>query len=143
VPFTFLPGVGLLILSTVNRFHNVNTLIRARVRERPWGHVTRAEMRVLFRRAGLFHWALTSLYAAMALFSVAALIGNLQQGWAWAEALGPGPSDALITAGVVCVVFCAVALMAESALSHRMVRLYERCARLAEPEKLSTPPQGP
>lgn len=28
LPLTFIPGVGMLVLSTASRFHNVNSLIR-------------------------------------------------------------------------------------------------------------------
>jgi hypothetical protein len=126
VPFSFLSGVGLMILSTGNRLHNVNGLIRGFARERPIMERERVYLKLLLRRSRFLHRALTMLYVSMGLFSVAALAGNLSQNWAWAAgAAGATLADGLTALGVGGVVLCAAQLIVESALSYRVIRYYE------------------
>lgn len=131
-PFTFLPGVGLLILSTVNRFHNVNNLIRAAARDTGIDNNKPGErklrLRLLLRRSRYFHLALTSLYVSLAAFSIAALSGKLALSWLPGIAMA---ADMLTTFGVVCVVFSSWQLIRESTLSFRMIREHEEEAEKA------------
>lgn len=121
MPFTFIPGIGLLILSTANRFHHVNTLIRGLPKEQAGSKY----LKKLMRRSRYFHNALTSQYFAMACFAVAALVGNLSQNWLEGISFFVHAGSVLTTAGVASVVFSAWQLVRESALSFRMIRSQE------------------
>ncbi len=123
-PFSFLSGVGLLILSTANRFHHVNNLIRSF--QHHSGDTKYLEN--LLRRSRHFHTALTSLYISMGCFSVAALLGNLNQSWLGGAVLWVYVSDAVMTLGVACVVFSSWRLICESSLSYRMICQHEHDA---------------
>ncbi len=120
VPFTFIPGVAALILSTSNRFFHVNGLIRTLVKDSKKGH--EAEIAKLLRRSHYFHRALTSFYIAIGCFSIAALMGALHERWFAGDVLCTLAADGLIVAGVVFVVFAAVQMILESMLSFRMIR---------------------
>ena len=124
LPFTFLPAVGLLILSTANRFHHVNELIRGRGRERG----DHAYLCMLLRRSRYFHRALTALYLAMGAFAVAALLGNVNQSWLGGREPVQLAAGLLTTVGVGSVVYGAWLLILESALSFRMIRMHESIA---------------
>ena len=75
LPFTFIPGVGMLVLSTANRFHFINVLIREMVdkEEKPCPKT----MDILFKRSRHFQRALVAFYISICLFAVAALIGSI------------------------------------------------------------------
>ncbi|MEO1225158.1 MAG: DUF2721 domain-containing protein [Pseudomonadota bacterium] len=113
VPFTFIPGVGMLVLSTANRFHNVNELIRSLAREGdPPGHLP-----AMYGRTKRLNRALVAFYLALAAFALAALSSNMAL---WAEVLALRViADILITLGVTTVVFGASQLIVESMLAFR------------------------
>lgn len=117
LPFTFIPGVSMLVMSTATRFHNVNDLIRLLARDGdPSGHLT-----VLYGRVRRLNRALVSLYLALAAFALAALTSNMVQ-WSGTEVLRI-VSDVLITAGVTAVVFCASQLIVESMSAFRTAKV--------------------
>lgn len=121
MPFTFLSAIGLLILSTANRFHHVNTLIRGLPREQTGSKY----LKKLLKRSRYFHNALTAQYLAMAFFAVAALLGNLSHNWLADMAYFVHAGNVLTTLGVASVVFSAWQLIRESALSFKMIRSQE------------------
>lgn len=126
VPFSFLSGVGLMILSTGNRFHHVNDLIRGFSTKKPENAEQKAYLHDLLSRSYLLHHALATLYGAMAFFALSALVGLLQSRWSWALALGEALADILTTLGVAGVVICSCLLIIESAICSRIVRYYDR-----------------
>ncbi len=126
-PLVLLPGVGLLIMSTANRFGQIHGEFHHYLHEQHHsshtdrvhgsGHAHRSSIRstadVLWRRARLLRAALVSLYGASGLFALAGLIGGL------AEASGHDGRLMLMTmtcVGVFLVVFASVGLIAESRL---------------------------
>ncbi len=120
VPFTFIPGVAGLILSTSNRFFHVNGLIRVLVKE---GKKDREEeLAKLLKRSRCFHSALTFFYMAIGCFSIAALLGALHTRWFADSVLCALTADGLIVCGVVFVVFASVQMVRESMMSYRMIR---------------------
>jgi hypothetical protein len=117
LPFTFIPGVSMLVMSTATRFHNVNELIRSLARNGdPSGHLP-----VLYERVRRLNRALVSLYLALAAFALSALTSNMVE-WAGVPALRVA-SDILITAGVAAVVFCAGQLIVESMSAFRTAKV--------------------
>ena len=120
VPFTFIPGVAGLILSTSNRFFHVNSLIRELSGKGREAH--KDELVVLLKRTKCFHSALTFFYISIGCFSISALIGNLHQKWMPENTACVYAADGLILTGVVCVVFASAQMVRESALSYKMIR---------------------
>ena len=118
IPFTFIPGVAALILSTSNRFFHVNSLIRSQIKEGGRQDI----LGRLLKRSSFFHSALTLMYTSIGCFSVSALLGNLHQNWY------PGSeeiiifSDILVLSGVFCVVTASIQLVRESFLSFTMIK---------------------
>ena len=58
LPFTFIPGVGMLVLSTANRYFHIKNRIYEALRK-PCEE-TKSEVPRLLKRARLFHRAITS-----------------------------------------------------------------------------------
>ncbi len=123
-PFTFIPGVGLVILSTANRFHHVNNVIRSFSKDQG----DREYLRMLLQRSKYFHRALTALYVSMGSFAVSALLGNLGLYMLEGERIWVYLTSGLTTLGVGAFVYCSVKLMQESALSFKMIKLFENLA---------------
>jgi hypothetical protein len=113
--------VGLVILSTANRFHHVNNLIRGYPE-----NGDREYLRMLLRRSQYFHKALTSLYVSMGAFAVSALLGNLGLYIFEGHVIWIYLTSLLTTLGVGAFVYCSVKLMQESALSFRLIRKFDR-----------------
>ncbi len=118
VPFTFIPGVGMLILSTSNRYYHVKDLIRDSIldekKKKLWSFDE------LMKRARLFHHALVALYVAIGSFSLAALSANIQQNWFKVHHnIAMAITDALTLSGVFCVVLASSVLIREATLSLR------------------------
>ena len=116
LPFTFIPGVGMLILSTANRYYQVKNRIREALQEK--SEEAKAEVQRLLRRAKLFHRAITSLYLSIGCFALAALMGNIHNNWfSQYGKLCIVMSDFLILIGVLFVVYSAFQLIKESTMS--------------------------
>lgn len=116
IPLTFLPGVAALILSTSNRYFNVKNLIRSAVDKGKKEYALH-----LLRRCKFFHRALTFLYLSIGCFSIAALLGNLSNNWFPNLVALSYSTDALIFAGVSCVIFSSYQLIRESIFSFSMI----------------------
>lgn len=120
VPFTFIPGVGMLIMSTSNRYYHVKELIRDIMLEEHKKELWSFDN--LRKRARLFHRALVMLYIAIGGFSVSALIGNISQNWLNSYSdLCIIFADGFILLGVVCVVMASGILIQEATLSLRHI----------------------
>ncbi len=116
-PFSFLSGVGLLILSTSSRFINVkNEILNLSPEEcgRQTGRVKRE-----LRRSRLLRDALNSLYLSLVCFSLASLVGAL--GERFPEQVGL-TGYLLATVGVAAVVLASALLVQDSRLSLEIVQ---------------------
>jgi len=116
-PFSFLSGVGLLILSTSTRFINVkNEILKLSPEEckKQTDRVTRE-----LNRARLLRNALNSLYVSVVCFSLASLVGAF--GERFSEQVGL-IGYVLATAGVTAVVLASAQLVRDSRLSLEIVR---------------------
>ncbi len=118
LPMSFLPGVGLLILSTSTRYMNLSDRLRD-VRSVPTGSAASRELRCMW----LFRNALVGLYLAVACFSLATLASGLVSAAAMSATV---VLRALTTLGVLAVVYAAGQLLWESILT---LRLVENCDR--------------
>ncbi|MEL6324971.1 MAG: DUF2721 domain-containing protein [Pseudomonadota bacterium] len=125
ITFTFIPGVGLLIVSTANRFHVVNLLIRDMATGTS-PHPDPDVLPTMVSRSRRLQRALVVLYIAASSFAVPGLIGQIgtkwledavfiEQIWIW-----------LTTFGVAAVVLATILLILESRLA------FEWVGRLAE-----------
>ena len=120
LPFTFIPGVGMLVLSTANRFHFVNVLIR----EMTSGEHEFCEksIQILLKRSRHFQRALVSFYLSICLFAISALIGSINANWLLQDgAQSAYITDITITLGVASLIYGAVRLVSESLLAFHMV----------------------
>ena len=117
IPIGMLPGIGLLILSTSNRYWTVvSDLLGMGAEEAPRACIERY-------RARLFRNALVSLYAAVACASTSALAGSLL------NFLGAGGEKfaAIGSAlAIACVVYASAELIRESVLSLRVVAIHQQ-----------------
>ena len=120
LPFTFIPGVGMLILSTSNRYYHVKELIRETMLKEHKKELWSFEN--LMVRARLFHRALVFLYIAIGSFSLAALTANIHQNWVIKDNhICVVLADGLILAGVACVVLASAVLIREATVSLRHI----------------------
>jgi len=131
IPFTFIPGVGMLVLSTANRLQNVSTLIREIIQSQH--HVYEENLEILLQRTRLFHRALVCFYSAVGLLALAALVGSLQLSL---DNLGSDVAKLITTVGVVSVIVGTIQLIQESIISSRLLlyckKTHERILRLKE-----------
>ncbi len=128
LPFTFIPGVGMLVLSTANRFHIINGLIRKMVAEKPGEHGQREQserykrtLAVLLKRSQHFQRALVSFYLAICLFAISAL-GSISVHWIPLTIGTYYLSDITILLGVICMVYGSIRMVLESLLAFDMIR---------------------
>ncbi|MDX1428910.1 MAG: DUF2721 domain-containing protein [Rhodothermales bacterium] len=113
-PLILLPGVGLLIVSTSNRYNRLHDEVHDMIDHR---HAS-VPMDQLLIRGRLFRNALVSLYCCVALFSLASLLGVV------AEELGAGSEWIVLTLlllGILCLSVAAMLLIRESLLSFRII----------------------
>ncbi len=131
ITFTFIPGVGLLIVSTANRFHVVNLLIR----DMATGTSPHPDPDVLPKmviRSRRLQRALVALYIAASAFAVSGLIGQISATWMKDAILAQVPLW-LTTFGVSAVVFATIMLIMESRMAFDWVgRLAETAQRRSD-----------
>lgn len=131
IPFTFIPGVGMLVLSTANRLYNVTTLIREIIQSQR--HMYEHDLSTLVKRTQLFHRALICFYAAVGLLGCAALFGSFHAFITVAEI---SMVKTITTGGIICVVIGSVQLIRESIISSRLIidckRTRERINKLQQ-----------
>lgn len=125
IPITFLPGIGLLILSTANRFGQLNTEISHLETN---NDASKGFIKRQIKRSHLFSNALVSLYTAVGFFSVASLLSEVFM--IFLEAFAPIILITFVLLGVFCVLFAASQLIQESLLALKNVRL--RCIKTLE-----------
>ena len=117
LPLSFIPGVGLLIMSTSNRFGQLNAEIAKNLTSTP---VNRPLLDRLVFRSYLFSYSLVTLYIAVGSFSLGSLIGGLTLEWTVVS-----KTILLITIclGVLCVLIAAVLLILESINNLKCIKI--------------------
>ncbi len=122
LPFTFIPGAAMLVLSTSNRYFHVKELIREIMLEEHKKKLWSFED--LMERAKLFYYALVVLYVAIGSFSLSALTGNIHQNWINSDSsICIVISDSFVLIGVVCIVLASAILIREATLSLRHIEV--------------------
>ncbi len=114
-PLTFLPAVGLLILSTSNRYYRVNQLIRQFSSAECINK--RSQVKKELKRAELFRNALVGLYLSTGFFSLATLLASLLS-----EENARFVLKWFTIIGVSTLVFASLQLIYESFLSLQIIK---------------------
>jgi hypothetical protein len=110
-PLILLPGVALLIVSTINRFGQVSTEFHE-VAEQP-DSKGKILTRRLVRRASRLRNALLSLYSSVGLLSFGSLLGGVVNLWRPESLWVVG---GLTLLGIIFIVYASAQLFAESRL---------------------------
>lgn len=122
IPLTYIPGAGLLIMSTSQRYIDVNALIRSFAPEQCTMKSERYRQEL--SRAHLFRNSLIGLYLSVALFSVGSLVAFLMENW------GVAGSNAVLETGtilgVASIVFAMFNLIIESVLTLDILKRHHR-----------------
>jgi len=113
IPLTYIPGVALLIMSTSQRYTNVNGIIHKFSNEECRIKTDRVKQEL--RRAHLFRNSLLALYLSVAFFSLGSLVAFLVNRWGIATSTSILEIATVI--GVVCILFAMSKLAAESILT--------------------------
>ena len=113
IPLTYIPGVALLIMSTSQRYTNVNSILHEFSDEECRIKTDRVKQEL--RRAHLFRNSLLALYLSVAFFSLGSLVAFLVNRWGIATSTSALEIATVI--GVVCILFAVSKLAAESILT--------------------------
>ncbi len=125
-PLALLPGVALLVMSTAARFGQLHGEMHHHIDH---GRGSQLPGRLL-ERGVLLRNALVSLYLAVALLSLASLVGGLATLWMSAVRV---PVVALTSVSVGCVAVAALSLIRESRMLLEILRAHDRDARNQPP----------
>lgn len=117
LPLSFIPGVGLLIMSTSNRFGQLNMEISKSLANPP---INRIFLNRLVYRSYLFSYALVALYISVGSFSLGSLVGGLTL--EWRSSFSHIILILTICLGVLCVLIASVLLMLESVSNLRSIK---------------------
>ena len=118
-PLLLLPGAGLLIMSTSQRFNRLHDEIHHLMKEDSGKSADTANH--LMQRAKYFRNALVFLYLSIAIFAVAGLLGGITSG------LGDISSYitiALTIIGIFCLAAASIILIKESTLSLEIMKIH-------------------
>lgn len=122
IPLTYIPGVGLLIMSTSQRYIDVNKLIRSLSPEECRIKTERYSQEL--RRAHLFRNSLIGLYLSVAFFSVGSLVAFLMNSWGVRGANAVLETGTIL--GVAAIVFAMFKLIIESILTLGILKRHHR-----------------
>ena len=118
-PLLLLPGAGLLIMSTSQRFNRLHDEIHHLMEEDSGKSAGTANH--LMQRAKYFRNALVFLYLSIAIFAVAGLLGGITSG------LGDVSkyiTIALTIIGIFCLAAASIILIKESSLALKIIELH-------------------
>ena len=118
-PLLLLPGAGLLIMSTSQRFNRLHDEIHHLMEEDSGKSAGIANH--LMQRAKYFRNALVFLYLSIAIFAVAGLLGGITSG------LGDISiyiTIALTIIGIFCLAAASIILIKESSLALKIIELH-------------------
>jgi hypothetical protein len=118
-PLLLLPGAGLLIMSTSQRFNRVHDEIHHILEERKSN--TKKLMSHLLQRATYFRNALVLLYVSVSIFAAAGLLGGITSGW---DEVSVIITIGLTIIGILCVTSSSILLIIESRLSLKIVQMH-------------------
>ena len=120
IPFTFIPGVAMLVLSTSNRLYYVVSMIREVVSTKD--HIYAKDIDKLLKRLHHFHFALVAFYISIGLLAVSALIGNIHGLWVKGDAATYQFASNIITsASIISVIYGTFHLIKESFLASHLL----------------------
>lgn len=122
IPLTYIPGVALLIMSTSQRFINVNNTIHEFSDEECRIQTDRVKQEL--RRAHLFRNSLLALYLSVAFFSLGSLVAFLVN--AWGITTSTKVLEIATVIGVFCIVSSVSMLAMESILSLDIVKRHAK-----------------
>ena len=118
-PLLLLPGAGLLIMSTSQRFNRVHDEVHHILEERKSN--TNRIMIHLLQRAAYFRNALVLLYLSVSIFAAAGLLGGITSGWDEVSAI---LTIGLTIIGILCITSASIILIVESRLSLKIVQMH-------------------
>jgi len=118
VPLTFIPGVGLIIMSTSARFSALSVEMRKLKAEKLSN--SSIIFKTQMRRARLFSNALVSLYLAVGNFATGALIGGLSERF---PELSHWVLVVTICLGVFCMLYASIQLLRESIITRQLIEI--------------------
>jgi uncharacterized membrane protein (DUF485 family) len=122
IPLTYIPGVALLIMSTSQRFINVNNTIHEFSDEECRIQTERVNQEL--RRAHLFRNSLLALYLSVAFFSLGSLVAFLVN--AWGITTSSKVLEIATVIGVFCIVTSVFMLAMESILSLDIIKRHAK-----------------
>ena len=120
-PLLLLPGAGLLIMSTSQRFNRLHDEIHHLMEEGPGKSVSTVNH--LMRRAKYFRNALVFLYSSIAIFAAAGLLGGITSGW---NEISTVLTIGLTIIGIICITSAAIILIKESSLALKIIESHTR-----------------
>ena len=118
-PLLLLPGAGLLLMSTSQRFNRLHDEIHHLMEEGSGKPISTVNH--LMQRAKYFRNALVFLYLSIAIFAVAGLLGGITSG------LGDVSkyiTIALTIIGIFCLAAASIILIKESTLSLEIMKIH-------------------
>lgn len=118
-PLLLLPGAGLLIMSTSQRFSRLHDEVHHILKER--GSNTGEIVTHLLQRAAYFRNALVLLYSSVSIFASAGLLGGITSGW---DELSTFLTIGLTIIGILCVSASSILLIMESRLSLIIIQMH-------------------
>ena len=118
-PLLLLPGAGLLIMSTSQRFNRVHDEIHHILKEKKSN--TKKIMNHLLQRATYFRNALVLLYSSVSIFAAAGLLGGITSGWGEVSAI---VTIGLTIVGILCVTSSSIILIIELRLSLKIIQMH-------------------
>lgn len=118
-PLLLLPGAGLLIMSTSQRFNRLHDEIHHFLEEST--QKSRHSFLHLIQRAKYFRNALLFLYLSIAIFAVAGLLGGITSGLG---NISVYITIALTITGIFCLAAASIILIKESTLSLEIINIH-------------------
>jgi hypothetical protein len=122
IPLTYIPGVALLIMSTSQRYTDVNSMIHEFSAEECRIKTDRVKQEL--RRAHLFRNSLLALYLSVVFFSLGSLVAFLVN--AWGITTSTAVLEIATVLGVFSILFAVAMLAAESILSLDIIKRHAR-----------------
>ncbi len=116
LPVSFLPGIAILILSTINKRNYIYVALSSSISL--IGKIDSAVMDLQEKRLKIIHQVLTLLYLGVASFSLSSLVGGLTLS---EMALGNGLIMVLLCSGILSVTIGASLLIYESHLATKSI----------------------
>jgi hypothetical protein len=118
-PLLLLPGAGLLVMSTSQRFNRLHDEIHHLLEDKSEMH--KETYLHLLKRANYFRNTLVLLYISISLFAIAGLVGGITSGL---TNFSFYLTVILTIAGIFCLATAAILLIKESTLSLEILKIH-------------------